>query len=148
MVQANDPEWIQKMKLTEEIRRFCALYVQKTPKGSSYSAQEVDALFRIKLEDGLLSPLELSRKMGVSKPIVSRLINHLYAKGVIEKIISNHDKRSYCLKLSEKGHDTLKSAYLYYNEPLKLLEDNLGSDQFKILFQLIALANEPENKKG
>lgn len=142
MEKVNDPEWIQKMKLTEEIRRFSNLYVQKTAKGSPYSAQEVDALFRIELEDGLLSPLELSRKMGVCKPIVSRLIDQLSSKGVIEKIASNNDKRSYCLKLTQKGDNTLKSAYLYYSQPLKNLEDKLGYDQFNTLLQLIALANK------
>lgn len=145
MTKNNDPEWIQKMKLTEEIRRFSSLYIQKTAKGSSYSAQEVDALFRIELENGRLSPLELSRKMGVSKPLVSRLVEHLSNKGVIEKTLSNNDKRSCYLKLTQKGHDTLQSAYLYYIEPLKILEDKLGADQFKALFQLIALANKSKN---
>lgn len=142
MADRKDPEWIQKMKLTEEIRRFSALYVRKAAKGSSFSAQEVDALFRIELEDGLISPLELSRKMGVSKPTVSRLIEQLSTKEVIEKISCCSDKRSYFLKLTPKGHDTLKSAYLYYNEPLDLLEHKLGPEQFEQLLRLITLANE------
>lgn len=142
MANMNEPEWIQKMKLTEEIRRFCALYIQKTAKGAAYSAQEIDALFRIELEEGLLSPLELSRKMGVSKPIVSRLIERLSAKELIEKTVSCSDKRSYSLKLTPKGHETLKNAYLYYNKPLKALENKLGTEQFQTLLQLIALAND------
>lgn len=142
MTDLNDLEWMQKMKLTEEIRRFSTLYIQKTAKGAAYSAQEIDALFRIELENGSLSPLELSRRMGVSKPIISRLLERLSAKGVIEKTVSDSDKRSYFLKLTQKGHDTLRSAYLYYIAPLKLLEDKLGGEQFKILFQLIAIANE------
>lgn len=142
MADNNNPDWIIRMKLTEEIRRFSTLYIQKTAKGSSYSAQEIDALFRIRLEDGLISPLELSRRMGVSKPIVSRLLDRLNTKGVIAKTASGSDKRSYYLKLTQKGHDTLRSAYLYYIEPLKILEDKLGSEHFKTLLQLIALANK------
>lgn len=142
MADNNNPDWIIRMKLTEEIRRFSTLYIQKTAKGSSYSAQEIDALFRIRLEDGLMSPLELSRRMGVSKPIVSRLLDRLNTKGVIAKTASGSDKRSYYLKLTQKGHDTLRSAYLYYIEPLKILEDKLGSEHFKTLLQLIALANK------
>lgn len=142
MTNNNDSDWIIRMKLTEEIRRFSTLYIQKTAKGSSYSAQEIDAIFRIRLEDGLISPLELSRRMGVSKPIVSRLLDRLNTKGVIAKTASGSDKRSYYLKLTPKGHDTLRSAYLYYIEPLKILEDKLGSEHFKTLLQLIALANK------
>lgn len=142
MTGKNDSEWIQKMKQTQEIRRFSSLYIQKTAKGSSYSAQEVDALFRIELENGLLSPLELSRKMGVSKPIVSRLLDHLDTKGLIEKTSSGSDRRSYFLKLTPKGHEILQSAYLYYAEPLKTLERKLGTDQFQALLHLIGLANE------
>lgn len=143
MSKTNDSEWIKKMKLTEEIRRFSALYVRKAAKGAAFSAQEIDALFRIQLEDGLLSPMELSRRMGVSKPIVSRLIDRLSAKEVIEKTVSRCDKRSYYLKLTKKGHDTLTSAYLYYNEPLKMLEHKLGRRRFNELLRLISLANEP-----
>lgn len=142
MTNNNDSDWIIRMKLTEEIRRFSTLYIQKTAKGSSYSAQEIDALFRIRLEDGFISPIELSRRMGVSKPIVSRLLDRLNTKGVIEKTASGSDKRSYYLKLTQKGHDTLRSAYLYYIEPLDILEDKLGAEHFKTLFQLIALANK------
>lgn len=86
MEKNNEPDWIIRMKLTEEIRRFSTLYIQKTASGS--------------------------------------------------------DKRSYYLKLTPKGHDTLRSAYLYYIEPLKILEDKLGAEHFKTLFQLIALANK------
>lgn len=142
MCENNEPEWMQQMKLTEEIRRFASLYIQKAAKGSPYSAQEIDALFRLEIENGLLTPLALSRKMGINKAIVSRLIERLHNKGVIEKVFSNNDKRSYCLKLTQKGRDTLSSAYLYYIAPLKTLEDKLGADQFHLLFQLISLANE------
>lgn len=142
MDKGNDPEWVRMMRLAEEIRRFSNLYTQKTAKGSTYSAQEADILFRIELEDGLLSPLELSHKMGVSKPIVSRLIDRLSTKGAIEKVTSSNDKRSYYLKLTQKGHDVLRSAYVYYSKPVKLLSDKLSSDQFHTLFQLISLANE------
>lgn len=142
MCEKNEPEWMQQMKLTEEIRRFASLYIQKAAKGSPYSAQEIDALFQLEIEHGLLTPLALSRKMGISKALVSRLIERLRNKGVIEKVFSDHDKRSYCLKLTQKGRDTLHSAYLYYIAPLKTLEDKLGADQFHLLFQLITLANE------
>lgn len=143
MTEKNEPEWIQKMRLTEEIRRFSTLYVRKAAKGSDFSAQEIDALFRIELEDGLLSPLELSRKMGVHKSIVSRLLEQLSQKEVIEKTVSCRDKRSYRLTLTQKGRITLKNAYLYYNEPLQNLENKLDPGQFRTLLHLIALANEP-----
>lgn len=143
MAKRNEPEWVQKMKLTEEIRRFSTLYVRKAAKGSDFSAQEIDALFRIELEDGLISPLELSRKMGVNKSIVSRLLEHLSQKEVIEKTVSCQDKRSYRLRLTPKGRITLQNAYLYYNEPLQNLENKLDSSQFKTLLHLIMLANEP-----
>lgn len=143
MADMNETEWVNKMKLAEEIRRFSALYVLRASKGSLFSAQEIDALFRIALKDGLLNPLELSREMGVSKPIVSRLLDQLHTKGVLEKKISDNDRRSYSLKLTLKGHDTLISAYQYYNKPIKILEEKLGAEQFKMLFELIGRANEP-----
>lgn len=135
------PKWIRNMEMTETIRRFSNLYVQKTAKGAFCSAHEIDAIFRIELGSGTLSPLELSRQMGVSKPIVSRLLESLTEKGLIEKKVSDSDRRRYYLQLSQKGKETLETAYYYYIEPIKKLEEKLGSSQVKELLRLITLAN-------
>lgn len=138
------PNWIRNMEMNERIRRFSHLYVQKTAKGAFCSAQEIDAVFRIELGSGTISPLELSRQMGVSKPIVSRLLESLTEKGLVEKLISDSDRRSYYIRLTQKGRDTLEQAYYYYIEPVKKLEEKLGSSQYRELLRLIALANDDD----
>ena len=138
------PEWIRHMEMIEYIRLFANLYTQKTPKGAFCTAQEVDAIFRIELAEGALSPLELSRQMGVSKPLISRLTDSLTAKHLVEKRSSETDRRSYSLVLTKKGRDTLESTYYYFIEPLKKLEENLGKEQCRELLRLIDLANAEE----
>lgn len=142
------PKWIMNMEMAESIRLFSNLYVQKTSKGAFCSAQEIDALFRIELGHGTVSPVDLSRQMGVSKPIVSRFLENLLEKGLIEKKDSEKDKRSYCLNLTQKGTETLESAYYYYIEPVKRLKQKLGSSQCRELLRLISIANESEDNEN
>ncbi|MCI6467232.1 MAG: MarR family transcriptional regulator [Faecalicatena sp.] len=141
------PEWIRHMEMIESIRLFSNLYTQKTPKGAFCTAQEVDALFRIELGHGSLSPYELSRQMGVSKPLVSRLLESLTEKALVEKKASESDRRSYRLDLTVKGRETLESTYYYFIEPLERLEKKLGKDQCSELLRLIALANTKNDSK-
>ncbi len=141
MGKKETPEWIRHMEMIESIRLFSNLYTQKTTKGAFCTAQEVDALFRIELGAGTLSPIELSRQMGVSKPLVSRLLDGLMEKALIEKKASENDRRSYSLILTPKGQETLESTYFYFIEPLKKLEEKLGKRQCHELLRLIELAN-------
>ena len=67
------------------------------------SAQEVDLLFRTALAKDLITPLDLSRAMGTSKTIVSRLIEDLNRKKLITKSYNREDKRSYSLSITEQG---------------------------------------------
>lgn len=145
MTDKSDENWIQTMKTAEEIRLFSSLYIKKAKKGAPYSAQEISALFCMALNQDI-SPLHLSQNMGISKSAVSRLVDHMSQKGVIEKVPCPEDGRSYCLRLTPKGADILKSVYFYYAEPVKLLEEALGKEQSQELLRLISLANA--NFKG
>ena len=134
--------WIEPMKQIEAVRLFTSLYVRKGRKGELASAQEVDAMFRIALSQEPLTPLQLSRKMGVSKTIVSRLIDRLAAKDFVAKLYDLEDKRSYRLTITAGGKEELDAMYRYYAEPLARLEAKLGKDAFCRLMALIERANE------
>lgn len=142
---SKEEEWLQIMEMTEAIRLFASQYIKKTAKGAPYSAQEVDALFRIELGEKPVTPIRLSLRMGISKSAVSRLIEQIQSKGLIQKNESEKDKRSYSLELTENGRRVLKSAYFYYVEPISKLEKKLGKNQCRELFRLIAICSQEEN---
>lgn len=135
-------DWIASMEKMEDIRLFSSLCVKKTRKGSFTSAQEIDALFRIALYDRPLTPLELSQCMGVSKPLISRLLENLRKKEYITKELTPGDGRSYCIQITGKGHTELIETYRYYEAPLLELEQGLGTERLHHLLSLISEANE------
>jgi len=136
-----DENWLESMEKLGAIRLFSSLYVKKSRKGALTSAQEVDLLFRTALAKDMITPLELSRAMGASKTIVSRLIENLKEKKMIVKLYNRDDKRSYSLKITEKGKKELDSMYHYYLGPLYELQENLGEEEFDLLIELIEKAN-------
>ena len=79
--------------------------------------------------------------MGISKTIISRLIEQLESKQLIEKIRTNEDKRSYTLIITEKGKKEIDDMYYYYLNPLYALKENMVEEEFEQLFKLIKQAN-------
>ena len=134
--------WVETMEKMEDIRLFSSLCVKKTRKGAFSSAQEIDALFRIALSDVLLTTLELSKRMSISKPLTSRLVENLRKKGYIIKQSDPADRRSYCIQITDTGRRELTDVYCYYETPLLDLEKGLGSEKLHQLLSLISEANE------
>lgn len=141
-----DEKWIEAMDKLELIRLFSSLYIKKTRKGELTSVQQVDALFRIALSGGI-TPLELSREMGASKTIVSRLVEQLAQKKLIVRKYDREDRRSYSLWITEEGSAELDGMYRYYLEPVYELERKMDEESLQQFFQLMKRANEILIKK-
>lgn len=139
-----DNDWRTAMSQVEAIRRFSSLYVRKSRKGAAASAQEVDALFRIGLAAQPLTPLLLSQGMGVSKTIVSRLVETLAGVGYVQKHFSETDRRSYQLVITDKGREALVSLCLEYLAPIVELKQKLGGESFDELMRYIEIANRED----
>lgn len=141
-----DEKWIEAMDKLELIRLFSSLYIKKTRKGELTSVQQVDALFRIALSGGI-TPLELSREMGASKTIVSRLVEQLAKKNMIVRKYDREDRRSYSLWITEEGSAELDGMYRYYLEPVYELERKMNEESLQQFFQLMKRANDILIKK-
>lgn len=139
---SDDRQWIQMMAYQESIRLFAGLTIKKAYRGALSSAKEVDALFRIVLSEAAVTPMALSRQMGTPKSLISRLIDSLCKKGLIEKSCCFTDKRSYGLIATDKGRSELDRMYTYYLKPIYTLRENLGEEKFNALGALISEANE------
>ena len=90
-----DENWREMIRKQGELRHFGSMAIRKSSKGDMVSAQEVDLLFRIALSVGMMTPGQLALDMGVSKTIISRLIESLEKKGLIVKERTQTDRRSY-----------------------------------------------------
>ena len=137
-----DKNWTDIVSKQGDLRHFASMAIRKSGKSELTSAQEIDFLFRIALSEEPLTPRQLTSAMGISKTIVSRLTDHLEAKGFICKETSASDRRSYCIRITAAGKDEIDRMYYYYLDPLYTLQKNMEKEKFETLFQLIREANE------
>ena len=137
-----DKNWKVMIEKHGELRFFSSMAIKKSHKGQGTSAQELDMLFRVALSKEKVTPGYLKDAMGISKTIISRLIEQLESKQLIEKIRTNEDKRSYTLIITEKGKKEIDDMYYYYLNPLYTLKENMTEEDFEQLFKLIRQANK------
>lgn len=100
------------------------------------STNELDILTLIYLSDQLLTPLELSRKLGLKKESISRTLKQLVKKKMVEKQMNNEDERSYYLVLTVVGEEVLDQNYVYLLKPYYYLIEKMGSDFDDLIYQL------------
>lgn len=143
----NEPEWLVMINYMQDIRLFSHLLNKKSKPGNILSKDELDLLSNLILNDELITPIILSKRMGVSKPLVSRLIEQLNQKQLLTKIPSSNDKRSYSLEITALGKKHLDEFYTYYLQPIYQLKNTLSSDEFNDLIYLIKKANNLIERK-
>ena len=136
-----DKELIAKLKDMQELRVFASEILQRGFENSITTRQEFDLLTRLKLSKVELTSLELSDKMELPKSNISRLVNALSKKGLIEKVKSEQDGRIYYLKLTDIGTSELNKTYENYLSPLFEIENNLEEEQFNLLLNIIKELN-------
>ena len=97
-----------------------------------------------------MSWIEMMKKVltGLSKSAVSRLIEHLERKELLQKKYNSNDKRSYTLLCTAKGTMELEKTYQYYLEPIYRLRKILGDEKFEALIKYIKEANDLMMKNG
>ena len=137
-----DQNWREMIRKQGELRHFGSMAIRKSSKGDMVSAQEVDLLFRTALSVGMMTPGQLALDMGVSKTIISRLIESLEKKGLIVKERTQTDRRSYGVSVTEE----VDRMYYYYLDPLYILREQMETEDFEKLFSLIEKANIILNK--
>ena len=86
-----DNNWKQIVQMHGTLRLFCNLAIRKTPKGEALSAQEIDLMYHVALSKEAVTPGMLTSTMGISKTMISRLIDGLTQKGMILKKKSTTD---------------------------------------------------------
>lgn len=134
--------WIEMTGYMHEIRLFSSLHIRRAKKGGPSSAQELDLLSRVGVSDEPVTPRKLQKEMGISKPMISRLIEQLEKKGLLQKKQSSGDRRSYFLHVTKEGERELKHTYAYYLEPVYQLRRALGEEEFGCMMALIRKANQ------
>ena len=126
------PDWVQMSEYMQQLRQLArrAAVHQRLP----LTGSELELLARLWMAEEPVTPLGLSRSMGLQQVNVSRLIRGLRARALVAAAPSPTDRRSYTLSLTQDGC----RAYL---SPLYRMREGLGEAEFTRLMEEITQAN-------
>ena len=100
------------------------------------------ALIYVQKTEDKVTPLMISTFLGIAKPSVTDMVNALIKKTYLVKVPSEIDKRSYTVKITDKGHELLESTAKEYLGTMDFLEEKMGYQKFSLFIQLLQEANE------
>ena len=84
--------------------------------------------------DGRLRMAELADRVVLSPSGVSHLVTRLERDGLVQRIVDEHDRRSYFAALTPAGHQRLRDACPTHNEVIRQhLTRRLTQNQLKTL---------------
>ncbi len=125
----------------EVIEKFCRLNMN-VKRDIPIRSSEMGVLIYISNKSDIVTPLDISNFLGVTKPSVTPIVNTLINDGYLNKIPSMIDKRSYNLSLTSKAQDLLKLSLEKYIASINILKDGLGDADYKLLIELLDKSNE------
>lgn len=134
---------IEKM---QEIRLFSRTIIHRATKEYEIPAQHLDLLSQLLTHKEGLTPMYLSKIMGVNKTIISRVIDNLNKGGYVVKTPDKKDKRSYFVSITDLGREKVDKIYTYYLSPIYELRRKLGDEEFFKLMYSIENANQKMNQ--
>ena len=142
----NDLDCIYMIEKMQEISLFSRQIIHRATKEYEIPAQHLDLLSQLLIHKEGLTPMQLSKIMGVNKTIISRVIDKLNKGGYVIKTKDEIDKRSYIVSITELGIEKVDKIYTYYLSPIYKLRKVLGNEEFSKLMSYIQKANEKMNQ--
>ena len=142
----DDLNWIYMIEKMQEISLFSRTIIHRATKEYEIPAQHLDLLSQLLTHKEGLTPMCLSKIMGVNKTIISRVIDSLNQGGYVVKTKDPRDKRSYFVSITELGREKVDKIYTYYLGPIYKLRKKLGDEDFFELMSYIEKANQKMNQ--
>jgi len=131
------------------IRRFGLLDDKRTPCGMPISVSDAHALMEL-LKNPRIEQMELSRRLGLSKSAISRLLLRLARRGQIQRTKSRDDGRVYNLSLTQKGKRRAeiinRESLITFGAIISGLSEDTADQLFKCLPLLIKALPGPPSK--
>ena len=125
-------------KTISEIRKFNRFYtvnmgfLNSDYLDSKYSIVETRILFEIKMQKTCIQS-NIAKTLHIDKSYLSRIVQRLCTKGVVEKIKSDNDKRMTKITLTEFGNVETERLIKLTNHQIKKQIVGLDSDECKLL---------------
>lgn len=101
---------------------------------------EIRVLICIKRSGVVLPPMtvsEISKRLSVTPPSITQILNTLEARALIERHMDRADRRVIMVTLTEQGEQVTRQAEEAFSAVMKGLIDYLGEDQSDQLADLL-----------
>lgn len=109
---------------------------------AGFNPGDFRVLFCIKKHTGTNAPemkvSEISKRLHVTSPTVTQLLNKLEAHGLIERRIDPTDRRSVGVKLTREGNMVTEQAFEAFFSTMSGLVEYLGEEQSNQLADLLS----------
>lgn len=127
------------IKGADVIGMFCRLHMN-TKRNLPIRPSEMGVLIFTQKQSTAVTPLMISQFFKITKPSVTALVTSLVKDGYLTKELSDVDKRSYALRITEKGNELVDSTFVEYYKSIEILKDNMGEEKFAKFIELVQLA--------
>lgn len=128
--------------MNEEIMRFCRAFMRNKSVDLPVRPSQFAVLDIMCSVPGMLTPVELSRRLGVSKAMISMHLSALVDMGLVMRVQSPEDGRSVVVVPSRLGRDLFGRGVRASNKRIEILSKKMGKGQFDELLRLIGVANQ------
>ena len=139
--------WMDMIDKMQEIKLFSRSIIQRSSKEYKIPAQHLELLSQLLTHKEGLTPMQISKIMGVNKTIISRVIDSLSKGGYVLKTKDEIDKRSYIVSITVLGIEKVEKIYSYYLSPICELRRKLGEKEFSEFMDYIEKANKIMNRE-
>jgi DNA-binding MarR family transcriptional regulator len=92
-------------------------------------------LLGVLMREGTLPMSELGKRLYISKPYMTTLVNQLIGEGHVERIPDTRDRRVINIAITPSGGRHLKQAGALYKDDVKNLLGNLNTEELDELCQ-------------
>lgn len=116
-------------------------FMANTLAATDYSPSAVHTLLETEAHREMTAG-QLVQLLGLEKSSVSRLLSRLIAAGELEECVAADDARAKYLRLTAKGHDTVRKINAYGNERVISAIHSLSADQQQTIARGLSLYAE------
>ena len=84
---------------------------------------------------------EISKNLSITPPSATEFVKNLINKGYLEKNISQEDKRSIEITLTDEGEKIVQDLKNYFNSLFYGIIERLGKEKSNLLIELLDIVN-------
>lgn len=130
------------LRLSNRIREYYGRQLKNKIPNYSFSPNEISILILLSNNPSIKTSTQLTIVLGVSKGLVSRSVDSLLRKGLIETYADPSDKRVSYIELSKNSVDVLDKIQFEIKKINQTLFSNISKEEFNQMIGVLEKMNK------